>query len=132
LIEHSKNKDYIGFSPEKTDIISELKKFNYQRIYHNEQMRQRKETIDRCIENLFAYFRTIFEKYYFDYPAYTKEGKQTASSFAKYMESMEKTYQRNPALKDQIITDYIAGMTDSYALSVMEDVILPNSIKFFS
>ena len=132
LIEHSKNKDFIGFSPEKTDIILQLRDFNYERIYNNAQMRQRKETIDKRIADLFNYFRLIFDKYGFDYPAYEKEGKQTASSFAKYMVSMEKVYQKDPLQKDQIITDYIAGMTDSYALSVMEDVILPNSIKFFS
>ena len=95
-------------------------------------MRQRKATIDKCIENLFDYFRTIFNKYGFDYAAYEQEGKQTATSFANYMVSMEKVYRQDPAQRDQIITDYIAGMTDSYALSVMEDVILPNSIKFFS
>jgi dGTPase len=95
-------------------------------------MRQRKETIDKRIADLFDYFRWIFDKYGFEYEAYKKEGKQTAGSFANYMISMEKVYQKDPAQRDQIITDYIAGMTDSYALSVMEDVILPNSIKFFS
>ena len=132
LIEHSKDKDFIGFSPEKTDIILQLRDFNYERIYNNAQMRQRKETIDKRIADLFDYFRWIFDKYGFEYEAYKKEGKQTAGSFANYMISMEKVYQQDPAQRDQIITDYIAGMTDSYALSVMEDVILPNSIKFFS
>ncbi len=131
LIEHSRDKDYIGFSPEKTDIISELRNFNYARIYHNEQMRQRKETIDKCIADLFDYFRTIFERYKFDYTAYEHEGKQTATNFANYMASMTKAYHEDESLRDDIITDYIAGMTDSYALSTMEDVILPNSIKFF-
>lgn len=132
LIEHSKDKDYIGFSPEKNHIISELKSFNYERIYHNAQMRQRKETIDKCVADLFNYFRTIFSRYGFDYSAYDREGKQTATSFANYMASMSKIYGQNAALRDEIITDYIAGMTDSYALSAMEDVILPNSIKFFN
>jgi len=132
LIEHSKDKDYIGFSPEKTDIILQLRDFNYERIYNNAQMRQRKETIDKRIADLFDYFRGIFDKYGFDYGAYAKEGKQTALTFAKYMESMVKAYAQDPAQRDNIITDYIAGMTDSYALNAMEDVILPNSIKFFS
>ena len=132
LIHHSKKKDFIGFSPEKTDIISELKTFNYERIYHNAQMRQRKETIDKCIADLFDYFRTIFDKYGFDYTAYEREGKQTATSFANYMASMTKAYPQEANQRDIIITDYIAGMTDSYALNVMEDVILPNSIKFFN
>ena len=95
-------------------------------------MRQRKETIDKCIADLFDYFRTIFDKYGFDYAAYNREGKQTAISFANYMQSMQKAYGQDASLRDTIITDYIAGMTDSYALNVMEDVILPNSIKFFS
>lgn len=130
LINHSADKDYIGFSPEKFAIISELRAFNYERIYHNEQMRQRKETIDKRIADLFDYFRGLFTRYGFDYKAYEKEGKQTARAFAHYMESMQKVYKQDPAQRDVIITDYIAGMTDSFAMSVMEDVILPNSIKF--
>lgn len=130
LIHHSTDKDYIGFSPEKIEIISQLKQFNYERIYHNDQMRQRKQTIDKCILDLFNYFRSIFDRYGFNYPAYLGEGKPTAANFAKYMESMNRVYKEDKTQRDVIITDYIAGMTDSYALSVMEDVILPNSIKF--
>lgn len=132
LINHSKDQDCIGFSADKFELISQLREFNYTRIYHNEQMRQRKETIDKCIRDLFDYFRTIFKRYGFDYEAYEQEGKTTAKNFAKYMRSMTNIYKENPAQIDTIIADYIAGMTDSFALSVMEDVILPNSIKFFS
>ena len=129
LIHHSADKDYIGFSPEKFELISCLRHFNYDYIYHNAQMRQRKETIDRRIADLFGYFRTLFTRYGFDFAAYDKEGKQTARSFANYIRSMQRVYTQT-SQQDEIIVDYIAGMTDSYALSVMEDVILPNSIKF--
>ena len=129
LIHHSADKDYIGFSPEKFELISCLRTFNYEHIYHNAQMRQRKETIDRRIADLFDYLRTLFDRYGFDFPAYDKEGKQTARAFANYIRSMRRVYTQ-PSQRDEIIVDYIAGMTDSYALSVMEDVILPNSIKF--
>lgn len=129
LIHHSADKDYIGFSPEKFELISCLRHFNYDYIYHNAQMRQRKETIDRRIADLFDYFRTLFTRYGFDFAAYDKEGKQTARSFANYIRSMQRVYTQT-SQQDEIIVDYIAGMTDSYALSVMEDVILPNSIKF--
>lgn len=132
LIHHSQDRDSIGFSDEKFEMISHLRQFNYEHIYHNEQMRQRKETIDKCIRDLFDYFRRLFARYGFDYAAYEKEGKQTAYNFAKYMRSMKNVYREDPAQIDDIIADYIAGMTDSFALDVMEDVILPNSIKFFS
>ncbi len=132
LINHSKDKDFIGFSDDKFSLLSQLRSFNYERIYHNEQMRQRKETIDKCIRDLFDYFRNIFRRYGFDYASYDKEGKQTARNFANYVKSMKKVYREDPAQIDTAIADYIAGMTDSFALDVMEDVILPNSIKFFS
>ncbi|WP_428073339.1 deoxyguanosinetriphosphate triphosphohydrolase family protein [Candidatus Avelusimicrobium aviculae] len=129
LIHHSADKDYIGFSPEKFELLSCLRTFNYEHIYHNAQMRQRKETIDRRIADLFDYLRTLFDRYGFDFPSYDKEGKQTAHTFANYIRSMQRVYTQL-SQRDEIIVDYIAGMTDSYALSVMEDVILPNSIKF--
>ena len=119
-----------GFSQEKFELLSQLRRFNYQRIYDNAQMRQRKETIARCIGELFDYFTNLFAHYNFDYPAYEKEGRQTALLFAKYMESMQRVYHNDPKNITQIIADYIAGMTDSFALNVMEEVILPNSIKF--
>lgn len=129
LIHHSADKNYIGFSPEKFELLSCLRAFNYEYIYHNAQMRQRKETIDKRIADLFDYFRDLFNRYEFDYPAYDREGKQTARAFANYIRSMRRVYTR-PEQRDEIIVDYIAGMTDSFALCVMEDVILPNSIKF--
>ena len=130
LINHSKDKDFIGFSEEKFELLSQLRRFNYERIYGNEQMRQRKETICKRIGDLFEYFRHIFSRYKFDYAAYEKEGKQTAHNFANYMKSMQRVYGQDETQLDTIIADFVAGMTDSYALDVMEDVILPSSIKF--
>lgn len=130
LIGHSQGRDYIGFSDEKFELLSQLRRFNHERIYDNEQMRQRKETITKCIRDLFDYFHRIFERYGFQYESYEKEGKQTAHNFANYMYSMRKVYGQDETKLDDIIADFVAGMTDSYALDVMEDVILPNSIKF--
>lgn len=130
LIHHSKDRDYIGFSDEKFELLSQLREFNYQRIYGNEQMYQRKETICKCINNLFDYFHHIFGQYKFDYAAYEKEGKQTAHNFANYIKSMQRVYGKDETKLDDMIADFIAGMTDSYALDTMEDVILPSSIKF--
>ena len=132
LINHSKDKDCIGFSDEKFELLSQLRLFNYTRIYGNEQMHQRKETIVKCIGDLFAYFHRIFSRYKFDYAAYEKEGKQTAHNFANYMKSMQRVYGQDENQLDDIIADFVAGMTDSYALDVMEDVILPSSIKFLN
>ena len=132
LIHHSKDQDYIGFSDDKFELLACLRKFNYECIYHNEQMRRRQDSIDHCISDLFAYFRRLFERYGFDYEAYGEERKVTARGFGNYLKSMNKVYREDDSLLPIIIADYIAGMTDSFALSVMQEVILPTTIDFFN
>ena len=130
LIEHSKGKDYIGFSAEKFDLISQLKTFNYQRIYCNDDMLRRKEIISKCVKDIFDYFRTLFAHNGFDYNAYASDPQQTARGFGNYLKSMRGFYKENPAEIDTVIADYIAGMTDSFALSVMQEVLLPSAVRF--
>ncbi len=132
LINHSKDQDYIGFSDEKFELLSQLRKFNYECIYHNEQMCRRQDAINNCIQALFSYFRQLFDRYGFDHEAYTQERKLTARGFGNYLKSMNKVYGQDKQNRDTIIADYIAGMTDSFALSVMEEVILPTTIDFFN
>lgn len=132
LIHHSKDNDYIGFSDEKFDLLSQLKTFNYQRIYHNEQMRKRQDAINHCIADLFAYFGKLFDNYQFDYNGYQTEHQVAARGFGNYLKSMEKVYQQDIKQKPMAIADYISGMTDSFAMSVMSEVILPTTIDFFN
>ena len=131
LIEHSKDKDSVGFSAEKFDLISQLKTFNYQRIYCNKDMLRRKEIISKCISDVFDYFRTLFARHQFDYESYTHEPQQAARGFGNYLKSMRVFYKENSAEIDTAIADYIAGMTDSFALAVMQEVLLPSAVRFF-
>ena len=132
LIDHSKDKDYIGFSKEKFGLISQLRTFNYSRIYCNDEMLRRKEIISKCLRDVFDYFRHLFARNGFNYAAYAQEGQLAARGFGNYMKSMRNFYQENPAEIDTVIADYIAGMTDSFALSVMQEVLLPSTVNFFN
>ena len=132
LIHNSKDKDYIGFSDEKFELLSQLKNFNYERIYHNEQMRKRQAAINNCIAALFEYFGNLFDQYGFDYNGYQAESLQAARGFGNYLKSMEKIYKTESFPKAMAIADYISGMTDSFAMSTMEEVILPTTIDFFT
>lgn len=131
LIDHCKDNDFIGFSDDKFELLAHLRKFNYERIYHNEHIRKRQAAIDKCIRDLFDYFRNLFTHYKFDFPAYEKEDTTTARGFGNFIKSMQKLYGHDELQRDVIITDYISGMTDSFALNTMEEVILPTTIDFF-
>ncbi|MGB2578479.1 dGTPase [Elusimicrobium simillimum] len=130
LINNSAKTGTIGFSKEKFDIVSELRKFNYEQIYYNTQMQERKKMIDKGIAELFEFFLNLFEKYRYDYPSYDRLGKQSAVAFGRYIKSMTKLYKEDETMGKTIVTDYIAGMTDSFAIENLKDVILPTAIKF--
>ena len=130
LIDNSKDKDCIGFSTEKFQLISQLRDFNYARIYCSPVMLKRKEMISKCIRDVFDYFRNLFAHHAFDYVAYQQELTQAARGFGNYMKSMRSFYKENPADIDTIIADYISGMTDSFALDIMQEVLLPSTVRF--
>ena len=130
LIDHSKDKDYIGFSEDKFQLISQLRDFNYSRIYCSPVMLKRKEMISKCICNVFDYFRELFTQHQFDYDSYQKELTQAARGFGNYLKSMRNFYKEDPTGIDIIIADYISGMTDSFALGIMQEVLLPSAISF--
>lgn len=130
LIDNSKDKDYIGFSNDKFQLISQLRDFNYSRIYCSPVMLKRKEMISKCVRNVFDYFRELFTLHGFNYEDYQKEFTQAARGFGNYIKSMRNFYREDPAKIDTIIADYISGMTDLFALGIMQEVLLPSAISF--
>jgi len=130
LINTSKDTGVIGFSKEKFNIVSELRNFNYSYIYYNAQMRERAQMIDKAIGEMYRFFENLFDKYSFDYPAYDRIGRRPAAAFGNYVKSMHKLYKEDVSLKKTIIVDYIAGMSDSFALETLKEILLPNAIKF--
>ncbi len=122
LVDNSSDKDYIGFSQEKFEMMGELKKFNYKFIYNHPSMQEQKTVLTRAVSELFDYYDALFDKYGFS-KGYTEEAKDTAKKFGHYISSMDAVYKSDPSQKLAIITDYIAGMTDSYAIYSIETAL---------
>ena len=96
--------DYIGFSPEVSENLLELKKFNYERIYRNPAFKPDFERIHTCYEQLFAY--------YLQELVHDRRESEVGRSF---LNSMSEDYLANHSIP-AIVRDYIAGMTDDYFL----------------
>ncbi len=96
--------DYIGFSTEIADILQELKRFNYQRIYKNPLFKPDYSRIHHCYEQLFD-----------SYMAQMARNPEQSAPGRSFLHSMSKTYLSNhsPAA---IVRDYLAGMTDDFFL----------------
>ncbi|MDD2634164.1 MAG: HD domain-containing protein [Bacteroidales bacterium] len=130
LISNSADKDYVGFSDETYQIVTKLKHFNYKNIYEHPELKRYDIFCDRIISNLFEYLMEIFTKSNYDYLKYNESRIELDVNFADYLKGMAQFYQNNKDDKKQIITDFISGMTDDYALESIKQITIPKPIHF--
>jgi dGTPase len=71
----------------------------------------------------------IYDSYGNDYHRYKKSPVPLDRRFGNYLKKMEGVYRKKSNAK-QIVTDYIAGMTDGYALRCMREISLPEELSF--
>jgi dGTPase len=130
LINFSKEKNVIGFSPAVHKFTIAVGNFNYENIYNHPALLGYGRHIDKIIFALFEYFTGLFEKYGYDYDGYKKQTLKVDIAFGEYLKSMKPIYENKKENPLVIITDYISGMTDDFALSCMEQISLPEPISF--
>jgi len=96
--------DSIGFSPEVSESLNELKTFNYKYIYMNPLIKRDFDKIQNC-------YRVLFETYLDQ----VVKMETSAEIFTEMLDSMNQDYVEGhgPA---EIARDFIAGMTDDYFL----------------
>ncbi len=130
MIETSKDKDSVCFSDEKYEVLDTLRNFNYKAIYKNEKMDEYKDYCFKIVLEIFNYLEELYAKLGNDYEAYKNGSKKLDRAFGSYIESMRDFYGDNGD-PIQIVTDYVSGMTDSFALDCMRQITIPSPIDFF-
>lgn len=130
LIVFSSDKDIIGFSDEKYEFMTKLKKFNYQHIYNHPELTRYHEFCDKIISTLFDNFAELYEKHRNNFELYKENSLKINRAFGHYIESMHTFYKNENANVYRIVTDYIAGMTDLYALESMKQLSIPAPVNF--
>lgn len=113
LIENSYNTEYIRLSRAKGEALREMILTNNKQIYQSGLLRRYEITAKNAIEGL-------FEILYENAKNLDRKNKsKTMQRLVSYID--EKGYTEDEA-PEQIVMDYIAGMTDAYALQTFEDL----------
>lgn len=118
IIKHSLKTNKIGFSDEKYNLIKKIRFFNYEKIYESPSKLFYETDCLFKLNSLFDYLDTNYQ-YIID--GRTKN--EVESTFCKYYCNMKEFYNKTNGKKNQILVDYIAGMTDNYAVSSYEDLL---------
>lgn len=104
IIENSKNSVEIKMSSEISECTAKLREFLFENVYFNKVAKSEDEKTTFIIERIFDYYNKHFD---------------LLPDF--YL----KIYNENNFSKADVIKDYIAGMTDRYAMKVFEDLYIP-------
>ncbi|MGO1579900.1 MAG: deoxyguanosinetriphosphate triphosphohydrolase [Peptoniphilaceae bacterium] len=104
LVKESYHKDYIKMEKEIEEATLNLRKYMFENVYLDKIVKSEDPKIERLISGLFNYYKKNIDKI-------PKEN-------LKLYDSIEHT-------KEDIITDYIAGMTDVYAIKLYESLFIP-------
>lgn len=104
IIEYSKNKNEIRMSEEIFNTTIKLREFLFKNIYYNKTAKSEEHKAEFLLNNLFYYYIDNFDKvpkYYLD------------------------LYNKYKFSKEEIVKDYISGMTDRYAIKVFKEIFVP-------
>jgi dGTPase len=113
LIQNSMEKDGVGFSPEVSEALRELKSFNYERIYQNPKIKGEVGKIGRM-------FETLFELYLEDFAEENRE----SDLFSGFLDGMSAEYIDSHS-PPEVVRDFIAGMTDEFFMRQGQQRLLP-------
>lgn len=116
LIMNSTRDGRLAFSPEKGRALSDLKRFNLERIYTNPRIKKEHPKIREAFHRLFDHYLEDLDRRRDDSPVFTH-----------FLDLMDPAYahSREPA---EIVRDFIAAMTDENLLKNYRDLVWPRQL----
>ena len=117
VIKSSFQNTYIAFSRKVSEALKQLKDFNLERIYMSPKIKKDTDIIKTL-------FGRLFEKYLDD----IEKENHSSMIFKGFLEDMSGDYIQNHC-NEEIVRDFIAGMTDQYFLRQCPENMRPK-IKF--
>ncbi len=108
VIINSMDKPNICMSQEVEEAMTGLRKFMFDNVYRNPLAKQEEHKAVEMVKNLYHY--------YMEFPEKLPQ---------EYLTMM----QQNGDSKEQVICDYIAGMTDNYAVKTFQEIFVPEAWK---
>ena len=130
VIKYSSTRDEVGFSSSMHSLMKQLKDFNYKNIYGHKIIEEYRDMGQNILRNLYGYLLELYNRNGDDKQKYDESKLAINKGFGSYLSKMSEFYEATSCSKEQIVVDYIAGMTDIYALDCMQQITIPKPIPF--
>ena len=109
IVTNSLNKPYIKLSDKVFKAVNSLKKYNYETIYYKSSTKEKLE-----------YYKEGFNKLFLKYLSDLSDNNKESSIYTMFLKDMDNSY-INDTKKEQVVVDFIAGMTDDFFLKEYEN-----------
>ena len=110
IISHSVNQRDIIMSKEIDTAMRNLREYMFESVYMNKKAKAQEEQAERLLEQLFIY--------------YEKHLEHLPEEYRQRMEQFEEPPYR-------VVCDYIAGMTDNYAVAKFKELMIPSAWSIY-
>lgn len=130
IIRTSENLDEIKLSDEMFDKVSILQSFNYKYIYGHPIISKYKDMGENILEELFDYLLDLYSNKGIVLENYANSYSELENHFGRYIDNYKNVYEAEGLIPKRIVCDFIAGMTDGYALNAYKQIKIPKPIKF--
>lgn len=110
IIQNSKDKDQISMSEDIGRETENLRKFMFKYVYLNKNAKSEEDKAEYVITGIYNYY---------------------LKNMDKLPEAHLKIYENLSAEKEDIVCDYIAGMTDRYVVNIFTELFIPKPLKIF-
>ena len=130
VVRESVGKEHVGFSDAKNELVLRLYAFNKARIYQHPRMERYRIFCKRIIEGVFDYLLELFAREGWGLSAYTRGAIRLDAQFGVFLGGMQHVYQAHAVPAVRIVADYVAGMTDDFAIESIKQITIPAPIEF--
>lgn len=110
IVSNSDGKNDIIMSSEISEAMYGLREFMFENVYLNKKAKDQEEKAELLLEELFIYYSKNIDELPVDYRQRIRDNEDKAH---------------------RVICDYVAGMTDRYAVAVYKDLKIPFSWNVF-
>ena len=128
LIENSGSSG-MGFSDRMYQAILEMSRYNYRYIYRSELLEGYTRYFTRLIRLIVGYLDELMEKYGTDRKGYDEERNMLAAGFYAHLMELKDSYLEREGNLDRLVLDYVAGMSDNFALDCANEILKPEHLN---
>ncbi|MFP4163080.1 MAG: HD domain-containing protein [Chitinispirillaceae bacterium] len=128
-IANSADKDAVEMSEEVFELMKELKEFNYSHIYKHPEVERKSKKAVNIIELLYQEIDKIFFKSDFGRNhSFVHVITRDAPIMSTFFHFIKNTNYNEETPSWRIVTDYIAGMTDTFAERTFVQLFMPTPV----